>query len=409
MAFERLVRWIEEAGGKVAPLALEHDAERGRRLRAAGHIPAAATVLRVPQRCLLTAEAARSSRIGQEIAASSIEPESDHVWLVAYLLEERFAASSPFRPYLDLLPESYPHMPLHWGDRELSLLRGSFTLERILKSKQLFPEHYERFAGGVPAIRGFGYEAFLWAALTVNTRAFGWAFARDTTLALVPVADLLNHKEPGDTRWGYNSSGDGFLMTALQAFAPGDEVHDSYGPKCNGSLFLGYGFALPENDNTEARITFETSGGPRTFAVPASYAAAKTREMFAFLRHACAGHVAGGTQRPLDARNEEAVLRILAAACEQALGGFDTTLAEDDALLASPLTAGNARSAILMRRSEKRVLHHFIALAAAALPLFSLSREQARRAAEEPSAGDERFSDYLRGVVLRLVRRARPA
>lgn len=358
-AFARLVRWIEEAGGKLAPLVLRMDAGRGRGVQAARRIGSGEVVLRIPHRCLLTRESAQSSAIGQKLTAAGIIPPTSHTWLAAYLLQERGASASPFRPYLDLLPASHPHIPLLFDARDLSFLRGSFTLHRIREKKETLAREYHYLTRAIPALRAFSYEQFVWARLTVLTRVFGITIAGLKTQALVPVADLLNHAQPRQTNWGYVDSTNGFAMTALREFSPGDEVHDSYGRKCNSRFFMNYGFALPDNDDNEARLVFETPRGEQAFVVPARFEAPSTQQMFAFLRSAS----------PPGPRNEENALRMLAEACIRALGAFDTTLAEDDALLEGPAKTGNARTCILVRRGEKRVLHAFLELARTASSL----------------------------------------
>jgi histone-lysine N-methyltransferase SETD3 len=380
---------------------LQRSAHSGRGIHAAAPLAAGDVVLQVPQRCMLTMDAARSSAIGRQIVAAGITPENNHTWLAAYLLQERHAKNSAWKIYFELLPpslSSYRFVPLLFEAHELELLRGSFLLDQIRDRWEALEREYERLARGVPALRALGFEEFVWARLLVASRVFGVTIAGRRTQALVPLADLCNHKSPPGTRWGYRDAADGFVMTAAQEFAPGQALHDSYGRKCNGRYFMTYGFVLPENYDNEARLEFEDRGGVRVFLVPARYAASETQQMFAFLRGS------RNRRRSSRGRNEQEVVRRLGAACERALSGFDTTLAKDDALLLDPRVTGNVRNCLLMRQGEKRVLHTFLQLAHTALPVLRMLPHYARRRAAAWDAGPGRFADYFESLLLPFVR-----
>lgn len=356
-SFARLVRWIAQAGGQLAPLALTRTPPCGRGIHATSPIPAGSAVLRIPRGCLLTTAAARASAIGQQIVAAGVEPESSHTWLAAYLLQERHAVRSAFTPYLDLLPRalsSYRHIPLLFDASELELLRGSLVLDLVRERWESLAREYERLCDGVPALRTLGFEEFVWARLTVASRVFGITLAGRKMQALVPGADLLNHRFPAETCWGYQDVADGFVMTALQGFAAGQAVHDSYGRKCNSRYLLNYGFVLADNQENQARLTFSARRDEKSFLVPVNLDAPQTQHMFAFLRER------HGRRRTSCRRLERPAARALATACEHALSRFDTTLAEDDALLSNARLLMNQRNCILMRRGEKRVLHFLL-------------------------------------------------
>lgn len=405
-SFQHLATWIEQAGGKVAPLTLRRDPETGSGVQATADIALDQIVLSIPHRCLITTDLARSSPIGRCIAAAGVQPASNHTWLAAFLLQERQAIGSPWLPYLDLLPPTYAayqHVPLLFPADDLAQLRGSFALDRIRERRQALEREYTLLVQGVPELRTLAYEDFVWARLSVTTRVFGLTIAGRQTQGLVPLADLLNHKLPRQTKWIYQDAMEGFVMTALQAFSPGDAVHDSYGRRCNGRFFANYGFALPDNEDNEARLVFATPDGPRAFSVPARYDAPSTREMFSFLRRTCLRDNPLSAHKRWSAGSEEKVLLALTAAAELALSGFATTVSQDGMLLADPATEGNLRSCVLMRRGEKRVLESFVQLARAAIPLLRLPVQQVLRLSDEGGAGDALLTEYRQRVLLPLL------
>ena len=120
----------------------------------------------------------------------------------------------------------------------------------------------------------------------------------------------------------------------------------------------------------------------------------------------------GGRRRgpPPGARNEVLALRALAAACEEALHAFPTSLEHDDALLTEGRLGPRARFAVVQRRGEKRVLRRWIDLAGAALPILRLPWGSLVAAVGRHS-GDGDLDRYLRSVVSALAARrcgARP-
>jgi histone-lysine N-methyltransferase SETD3 len=410
-AFARLVRWIEEGGGSVAPITLSRDATGRRGVHARAPIAPDQRVFEIPQSHLITQHVAEVSEIGLRIRRSGVQPRSHHTWFAAYLLQEKHAEDSFWRPYLDLLPESYAHVPILFEPEDLAHLRGSFTVERIEKRKEALAHEYHRLVDGVAGFHAFGYEEFLWARIAVATRLFSMKIDGEATEGLVPLADLLNHARPRETSWGFD---DGvFAVTALGGFAPGQEIPDSYGPKCNGRYFVSYGFALRDNPDNLARIRIPLPSGDRFCELAASYAAVETRDAFALLRRAsqalCGASPASalGAAAPIDAANEEASLSMLESACREALAAFDTTIEEDDASLTTDALSANARLCVVMRRGEKLVLRALLELARDAVPLLRLPPGEARRAARERHQVGGPFEDYLAQVVPDIPLKAR--
>lgn len=343
----RLTEWLEKRGARFASLCLRtyDDGERG--LHARVPIQKGEIVLAVPLQLVLTSDVAWISAIGQQIEASGLKLRSSHSYLAAYLLQERSAADSFWAPYIATMPASFPQMPLFFSSEELALLEGSFILAKIDARRSALAEEYQNLCRCVPGFDRFALDEFVWAHLAARTRCFGMEIYGRETHALVPMADMLNHRYPRETAWGYDDGAHSFVLTALKDFAPGDPVHTSYGRKCNSYIFLNYGFCLEENEDNRARIQFEREN--RAFHVPARLDHEDTQEMLSFLR------LAFGDESRL----------ALAAACTEALRRFPTSLEEDEALLQDQGLARNARNAILMRRGEKRALLYFLELALA--------------------------------------------
>ncbi len=402
--FSRLSRWLVTNGGMVPSIGFGGDDGGAPGAHALSAIAPDEVVLRVPARSIMSTQAARRSSIGRTIAGAGGAEEDDHTLLAAYLASERRAGRSFWQPYIAALPREFPEMPVFFGERELSLLRGSFTLEQIAARRQSLKRAHDDLRR-VRELDWLKQDEFIWARLVVSSRVFGMTIAGEETIGLVPGADMLNHAPEQATSWGYCDEEEAFLVEALRPFSVGEPVHDSYGAKCNGCFFVDYGFALERNSANRAAIMLPTDpdladvaprlgGEPRgsrtRFFIRADYDDPATQGMFSFLRVACAvgrereSAMTALSRGPcsigfLGRAGEERALRLLATSCESALAAFDTTLEEDEALLRRPLDRLR-RTCVLVRLGEKRVLRDHLRLAGDAIEFLRTPwRESAPR------------------------------
>jgi histone-lysine N-methyltransferase SETD3 len=392
----RLVRWLEAAGGKASALRFEAPSTTSRATYASERVAQGGSLLEIPLCRLLTVERARASPVGRRLAAAGVDDE--RVALAACLLEEQRTRSSPWRPYLDLLPRSYAHMPALFGEDDLALLRGSMCVEMIRRERARLDRGLDRLRRGVAELRSLPFDQAAWARMSVSTRAFGIEIGGARTEALVPALDLVDHRPDCGTRWGYDDGSARLVLAASREMEAGRTVWVDYGRKCNARLFVHYGFVLDHDDANRAVVPLETGvGEPAPFEVSADPMSKETRALLSFLRMRCAGARPESSPTdtgPISVANEAAALELLIVACTEALDRFETTIAEDDALLADARQPPNARTAIRVRRGEKRVLHDLANVARTALARFAAS--SAHR-----GAGGGPLSAYERSVLAR--------
>ncbi|EKU20979.1 set domain containing protein, partial [Nannochloropsis gaditana CCMP526] len=144
-------------------------------------------VVEIPLRCLITVEMGKESDVGKAVLASNLPLDAPkHIFLMLFMLTDRRNPSSFFKE-------------------------------------------------------------FKWARMCVCSRNFGLEVNRIRTAALVPYADMLNHQRPRETKWTFDNARQAFTITTLQPIAPGAQVYDSYGQKCNHRFLLNYGFAVENN------------------------------------------------------------------------------------------------------------------------------------------------------------------
>ena len=361
---QRLRSWLSSAGAGDEAIGIRDEANGERGLCARSAVPAGTAALRIPSSLLITLETARASSIGRAIAGRGVTLGSPFSEIAAFLIQERNAPDSFWKPFLDTLPASFANVPVYFGRDELDLLQGSFVRRTVQQRRAALRAEHERLRTDVAAFANVGYDEFLWAWTAVATRNFEIETGGGKTAAMVPLADLLNHRMPPETHWKYDEESQAFVLTAMRCFAAGEPLHTSYGAKGNSRLLLNYGFCLAENDHDEAALQLALPGqSAQTFQVQPDYGTAETRRMFGFLRRRLAGQPEPDGETavpPVSVRNETLVLLSIAAACQGALEAFGSTLEEDDRILADPALSIQARNCVLARRGEKAVLHRFL-------------------------------------------------
>ncbi len=305
MCFPALMHWMRESGANIDSVSLcskisKHNLPEVS-LHATRDIAKGNTVIAVPSHILISRELAMASAIGQRLLASGVVLNSDDTFLAAFLLQERDNQHSTFRPYLDTLPESFPHIPLFWPHAFIDRwLEGSMVVGQIEEKKQRQRSEYSNVCRALP---GFGaahsYERFAWARAVVASRQFRLGpvgpagplcHPSRPSLALVPLADLLqppaaalSHRaadaacnlsvcscsspaaEPSTgaplTAWRFDPS----FGVCVSAAQPLRQSHTggqlaltaALGRKCNSRLLLTHGVAHALNPCSGARVECE--------------------------------------------------------------------------------------------------------------------------------------------------------
>lgn len=433
--FQGLVKWLQDGGAKFPKLYLQYYSEDYRGVHCLAKVPTDDVILYVPHKYIMTSEVAKASDIGTKILSSGVELRSKHSFLASYLLQERRVKNSFWQPYIRILPERYANMPLFFDEEKLSWLTGSFSLGKISERIDSLKREYDAIRQMVPEFQVYAFDEFVWARLVVITRIFGLVIDGNKTDGLVPYADMLNHKRPRETKWNFDDSRYGFIITSLRTIQRGEEVYDSYGRKCNSRFFVNYGFALDENEDNEAILRVQLPrndphyvmkirflGGReisarREFQIPADYKEKKCKELFSFLRfvHAKDSELmllssADGFKldeiEPISVRNEIKTLEDIRAAAELTLRGFPDSLESDDKLLEEKMADPNLRNCVVQRRGEKQVLKWFIDVATQAVPFLNLPWKDLKRVAAKCYQGTSRFDFYVTSVVVPLVKKA---
>ena len=193
----------------------------------------------------------QSTPIGCKILSSDLELDAPkHIFLMIYLLWDKavHGSSSFFAPYYDVLPRRLRNMPIFWDEDELAGLKGSHLVSQIRERIQAITRDYRSVCAAAPEFASIAtLEEFTWARTIVCSRNFGLMIHGRRTSALVPHADMLNHRRPRETKWTFCEETMCFTITTLREIGAGEQVYDSYGQKCNHRFLLNYGFCVEKN------------------------------------------------------------------------------------------------------------------------------------------------------------------
>lgn len=435
--FKVFLRWLIDGGCIFPKLYLKFYSPEYRAVRALHKIALEEEILYVPHDMIMTSDLAKKSEIGQAIIKARIELRSKHTYLAAFLLQEREAQSTKWKPYLDILPQEYNTVPLFFKEECEKELKGSIAIKKMQARIESLQAEYNNLCEHVPQFARFPHKDFVWARLVVITRIFGLVIDGVKTDGLVPMADMLNHRRPRETKWTYDQNKQGFVISALQHIKQDAEIFDSYGRKCNSRFFVNYGFSLEHNPDNEARMEFvlpstypqfsmkvlmlgetmDEEGVTREFQIPMNYKEKKVKACFSFLRLMNAKEkemllLTEDTDLddilPISVKNEQLSLLALSKAAKASLDLFDHTLEHDQALLADTENypfMSNKRNIVLMRRGEKEVLHFYKDLAKTCIPMFRMQWKDLKKVASKYKDDDDPLGNYIKSVVVPLVKR----
>ena len=145
-----------------------------------------------------------------------------HSFLGTYLLQERRKDTTPFQPYLDILPKSLRDFPIFFTDEEKEYLLGSPFLTQIHEKIEDIRVDYELLCREIPEYTQFSLNEYMEVRMMVSSRIFGIVVNGVKTDGFVPYADMLNHKRPRQTTWYYCDQRKGFIIEACDDIPRGE-------------------------------------------------------------------------------------------------------------------------------------------------------------------------------------------
>ncbi|XP_006862623.1 PREDICTED: SET domain-containing protein 4 [Chrysochloris asiatica] len=259
--FIALRKWLKDRKFEDTNLTPARFPGTGRGLMSKTSLQVGQMIISLPESCLLTTDTVIRSYLGAYITKWQ-PPPSPLLALCTFLVSEKHAGDqSPWKPYLETLPEAYT-CPVCLEPEVVNLLprplitkaqeQRAWVQKFFTSSRDFFLSLQPLFSQAVGSI--FTYSALLWAWCTVNTRAVYLRHRQrrcfsvePDTCALAPYLDLLNHSPDVQVKAAFNEETRCYEIRAASGYRKHEEVFICYGPHDNHSLLLEYGFVSTGN------------------------------------------------------------------------------------------------------------------------------------------------------------------
>jgi histone-lysine N-methyltransferase SETD3 len=312
---------------------------------------------------------------------------------------------------------------------------------------------YNKLCEKIENFSQFSFDKFCKARCIISSRVFGITIHNIKTDALVPFADLLNHRRPRQTQWFYNDEKDAFIVQAIENIDKGREIFDSYGKKSNARFLLNYGFSIENNETSEYTLTISSveKGGLgninwplidlkkklfkneefiKSFNLTINFQESQILELINFLRflsfdgdiNYLKKAVLSGKNTlspdmsinyyffyPINKINEINVLKYLKTLCEQALEKYPTSLIQEQRMYEENKQNSdfnfNYRNCLLLIMSEKKVLIYYEEFCNYCLDLLNMKSKKKvmEKLSKDLKDNDIKFNFYIKESILKLI------
>jgi len=360
-------------------------------------------LIRVPLDALMTLDLARGTHMGK-FFTPQLEKKLNsphHSLLSTFMLTELDKGmNSKWKYYFDFLPVSYNNFPTFYGEKELSLLKGTQFLELIKKKKREMKDDYDLLTNIIPGYTKYDFNLFKKMREVISSRVFGVTIKGKKNDIIAPYADMLNHKRPRQTHWNFDDESNSFIIRGVSHVKKGQEVFDSYGIKCNSRFLLNYGFTVENNEDNEFKIILMLNdssplfkekmiflGGKnytKKFSLVINNAESKITPFFSFLRfilYSKSNFKDVNTSKPISVENEIILFNKVKELMKNYLAKYPTTLEYDINYLNKNRKKMdfNEYNCYIIRIGEKKILNYYLNMANDILQLLNMNKSDIKK------------------------------
>ncbi|KAL5008814.1 hypothetical protein ScPMuIL_014395 [Solemya velum] len=357
-------------------------------LQATKDLKEAELFLSIPRKIMMTMNTASSSVLGPLTVEDKILQAMPSVTLALHLLCEKYSEESFWKPYIDILPDSYS-TPLYFSTDEMKCLKGSPALTDSINQCRNIARQYAYFykafmnnpsAAHLPIKDCFTYDDYRWAVCTVMTRQnqIPTSDGNALSFALIPLWDMCNHTN-GFITTDFNLEKDCSECYSLVDYAEGDQIFIFYGARSNAELLVNNGFVYPSNEFDRVAMKLGISKDDPLFALKSEVLARVgllpsrtfylhigedpvSTDLLAFLRIFSMDErefeIAGLVRSEIFVSKEveEKVWSFLETRAAILLRSYETTIEEDEEILKNTELSPFVRQVVQLRMCEKKIL-----------------------------------------------------
>jgi len=380
-AFEAWLR----ANGAVFKGDVARFGEFGRGMRVLEDLQPGDVILDIPESLWMTEASANRTAYGPVLKQLRDGKHIDETQAVALLLlTEKYNSSSFWKPWLDVLPLEF-ETPLYYPAEDLQELVGTSALDirdKQVKQIEALQKVVEMVGEQNPDVFPkdlFTQATLAWSLSTVWARsAVGPDF---NTVALIPLVDMLNHRDDGLLA-NFTAKSDAVVLLAANNVNLGEQVFLNYGTRTSSQLLATYGFLPADRKDDflllsysrepqtpldlarayilQQRNCFDGSSNSRLVA-----ARPLAPELLYCLRIALMDAndydkavSSWSVEKPFGLDNELKVLRALRGILSGMQDKFSSSAEADAELLRDPKLTATRRNALTLRMSERSVVKH---------------------------------------------------
>jgi protein-histidine N-methyltransferase len=306
--YQALVRWVEEAGGRLHPaVEIYHDevTKASFRVKESGLLSPGEDIVSLPLSCslsFLNAIAGHPS-IATTLPSSVTRPQGDgyfpdeflnnapaHVIGRFFLMQEYLRRQeSPWWPYIRTLPppeQMTSLLPVVWPAGDIEFLEGTNAHIAVQEIRSTLRKEYKSAMRLLPDRFQYEYTRplYYWAYCIFTTRSFRPSLILpvlesaslpckiDEFSILLPLFDIGNHSPLAQTTWVTDEGSRTCTLSSCQSYSAGQQVYNNYGMKTNAELLLGYGFIFPEREKLHNDyVHVKTKANPEAGDLDASH------------------------------------------------------------------------------------------------------------------------------------------
>ena len=180
-------------------------------------------VISIPKNLLITENMGRDTVFAKKLREANLElkqKETNNIvmFLVHQIQSNETINGINFEPYINTMPEHFDNFPIFWNAEELDIISSSnFNLE-VQANKAVLENKYNSICAAIPEFKdACSLNMYKKLHTFVSSRNFNVHIDGQSIIALVPLADLINHDSTPSLSWTFNTETDHFEMTSQQS------------------------------------------------------------------------------------------------------------------------------------------------------------------------------------------------